>query len=362
MKNNIITNVVKQAFTEDNYFKLLDIIKENVTMSALNQALIYLQEPDAGLVCSKSAWQTFNRAVNEDAKPIVVYFPSISITDEANNPEFDLSEMNYNDTIEYLMDSDYDNNYVPVNVFSVYNTVGNDIPEYKLPDNFIDIILKITQVVPEFVGSDVLGVNKGVYDKEENAFYISEDIDIATEYGKDEYTKLLLKLYIDYVLMNYSLDKDPTLSFSIQYILYERYHIKHNIAEPLFVKLFSENVNYKYNYFITLQFLISGIIQDIEGAFLNFNETAIVNSCLFNGNMPDVWALFDRLEESIDDELLKEDITILRSKLSRIPNAELETLYKIKSSKKLYSFPPYCINVDTTDYLREARNNFLSNF
>lgn len=55
--------------------------------SFLNSILVFIQDPKATLVKSKSKWAKFNRTINKDAKPIALWVPygGIPLTDDQKN-------------------------------------------------------------------------------------------------------------------------------------------------------------------------------------------------------------------------------------------------------------------------------------
>ena len=51
--------------------------------------MIYLQKPHAKKVCGKKAWESMGRTINQNALPIVLFFPSITMTEPAEEFKID---------------------------------------------------------------------------------------------------------------------------------------------------------------------------------------------------------------------------------------------------------------------------------
>ena len=92
-------------------------------------------------------------------------------------------------------------------------------------------------------------------------------------------------------------------------------------------------------YFITdLQWLTSGIVQDFDGYYLNFNETALINDLLYTSTPSKIWIMFDKIIMSINDDILKDELDRLKIKLMRAQSDFLEVLQSLRMEKKLYSY------------------------
>lgn len=360
-ENLVLKQVANEVVTKDHIIGYLDVVKNNLNMSVLNQAMIYLQRPHAKMVCGKKAWEIMGRTINQNALPIVLFFPSITMTEPAEEFKIDnvAQAVGNTDVSMYSKEAVYDSNYLPVNAFDFDSTTGADITEETYTDTFIDTIIEITGCIPESVETALLNGKKGKYEKKQNVFYYSNNIKIDTEYGKQEYNKTMLDLYVDYVFDNYNIT-DKTLKCAVLYVIYEHYNISnHNIEKPLFIKLDKKTEEEKLYFITDLQWLTSGIVQDFDGYYLNFNETALINDLLYTSTPSKIWIMFDKIIMSIDDDILKDELDRLKIKLMRAQSDFLEVLQSLRMEKKLYSYPPTKIVMDKRDYLRKERMELL---
>lgn len=361
-QNLIIEKVAEEVVNKENIIKYLNVVKNNINLSVLNQCMVYLQNPNAKIVCGRVAWEEMGRYVVEKARPTVLYFPSVTIEELPEEFKIDgrPQSIGTNDIPIYLKEAIYGSSYIPVNGYDYDSTEGDgELPDITLSSTFLDEIISITQGTTEVVDKKALQGEMGKYDRETNTFYFSDAMDLKTDYGKTEFNKTALSLYVDYVMENYNIT-DTSLIYAVKYILFERYGFSHNIEKPLFVKLNKKKSEEKAPFLAMIQFLTNGIVQDFEGYFLNFDETALINDLFVSADYSDMWIAFDKAAVSIEDEMLKEEMNILKNKLMRTVDGYLDDLLSLKLDKKVYTYPPVTLVIDNIDYLRKERLNLLS--
>lgn len=358
--NTIVTKIATEVVKKDNIINYLNVVKNNLNLSTLNQALVYLQNPKASKVCGRKAWEDVDRTVKANSVPIVLYFPNIKCVELPEEFKVDgvPQAIGNTDVGINIKDSKFESNYIPVNAFDFSSTTGKDLDVDLETPSFSDTIIEITDCVIEMVNPKSLNGEKGKYDKNTNTFYIA-DYNLDTDYGKEEYNRTCLELYIEYVFDNYNI-KDKSLKFAVQYVVYEHFNIKHNIEEPSFMKLDKKSTKEKINFLIALNFLTSGIIQDFDGYILNFDETAIVNSILTTSDTSELWVKFENVASTINDTLLQDEIHTLKSRLSRSIQGFLDDLVVLRNAQKIFTYPPKKMQLDKQDYLREDRYKYLS--
>lgn len=360
--NQVLQTVADEVVNKANILSYLDVVKNNVNLSALNQAMVYLQKPTASFVCGRMAWKGLRREPNPDAVPIVLFFPQISVTCPPR--EFTIEGVPLavakTDVPILIKEAEYNSDYLPVNAYDLDSTFGNDYePGITLPDNIMDDIISITQCTPEFVDRQSIGGNDGMYKRETNTFYFSDSINLDTLGGREKYRRTALGLYIDYIFDTYNIT-DVCLKYAVRYVLYERYHLQHQIAAPLFLKLGKKEAKERIDFLFAVNFITNKIVQDLEGYFLNFDETAFINDLLISSEYPDMWMAFDKAAISITDEMLIDEMEALKEKLMRSVDGYLEDILELKLSERLYTFPPQPIILDNIDYLRKERLRFLN--
>ena len=65
--------------------------------------------------------------------------------------------------------------------------------------------------------------------------------------------------------------------------------------------------------------------------------------------------IFDKAIFSLEDDLLKDDLFHLREKLMHTDDSHLKALLSSRAKKEIYTYPPYKLHLDKTDYLKDAR-------
>ena len=359
--NTILLQIANEVVCKEKIISYLDLLKNNINMSAINCSMIYLQNPNAKMVCGRKAWTEMGRNVNEGAKPIVLLFPSVTIKEPPEEFCIDGVPMAVGDTDVpiYLKEAVYESNYIPVNGFDYDSTTGEDVSSIVNKPNFIDNIIEVSGGTTQSIFSKALEGYKGKYEPNENIFYLSDDIDISTEYGRNEYDKTLISLFIDYKMSSYNIP-NKEVKKALEYVLYERYGFtNHNIEKPLFAKLNKYTGEQKVDFLLTIHYLVSDIIQDFEGYYLNFDETALINDLLISSEYDDMWIAFNKAMTCIDDEILVDNMKTLQSKLMLTANGYLDDILAQKMAKCLYSYPPAKVILDRVDYLRKERRKLL---
>jgi len=365
--NQVLVQVVNEAVTKEHIMSYLDVVKNNLNLSVLNQAMIYLQKPAAKMVCGKMAWESMGRTVNRDARPIVLFFPEIEMTEPPTEFEINNVPQVVGDTNVTMNTKDavYCNNYIPVNTHDFDSTTGDDIPDKENNISFVDTVLEISGGIIEPVDKRALNIGslpnviEGKYDKEQNIFFISESINTDTDHGKQKFNKTILSLYVDYVFDNFNI-KDKLLKYAVMYVLYEHYNFTHSIEKTVFIKLDKKSQNEKVDFINDLQFYTSGITQDFDGYYLNFDETAFINNLLSSSEPEKTYMLFDNAIATVVDDILKDELSHLKEKLTRTVDGYLEDLLSLRLEKKLYTYPPQKLLIDKTDYLRKERAELLA--
>lgn len=66
----------------------------------------------------------------------------------------------------------------------------------------------------------------------------------------------------------------------------------------------------------------------------------------------------DSVSASVEDMYLKEEISLLKEKLSITTPDCLARLYRLKCEKKLFTYPPIYLEMDETAYLCAERSIF----
>ena len=353
-ENQIIRQVADTALDQSHIMQYLRVVANNIHMSVLNQAMIFLQKPDAKMVCGREAWKKMHRQVKPNAVPIVLFFPCIKMKRNNDPDEEAVSPVIYREDVTYV------NNYLPVNAFDVENTSGEELSDHRFNyETVTDNIMQITGATIEYAALPP-GI-KSKYDKTGHVLYLSDTLSDRNSDEKKLETKLaLVSAYLDYIYETYHVT-DKLLKQAILQVIYNYYgNTAYTIPEQTFKKLGQRQTADKLKFLASLQFFTSNIVQDFDGYYLDFDETALLNSLLYTGNTQDIFILLDKVMCDVEDELLKNKILGLRIKLMHTDSEHLMELYRHRKSQDIYTYPPYQIHVDITDYLQEDRAQIMS--
>ena len=353
-ENQVLKQVANEAVSKEHIISYLDVVKNNLNLSVLNQAMVYLQRPTAKMVCGKKAWESLGRTIAPNALPIVLFFPTIRMTQLPEEYEEDGAAQVMGDTDVPINRKEpvFENNYIPVNAFDYDSTTGDAVPDATPPhETFANAIMEVTGADIEttsFTDGDAIR-NEYKYDSDENIFYISNNLK-----SDSAYTHTLVYGYLDYIFTVHHVT-DVCLKAAIKYVVNEHYHLPNNIAKPIFRRLDTLSEDEKLNFMRSLQYYVSGIIQDFEGYSLSFNETAFINDLFYTLNPSAMHRIFDKAISSLEDDLLKDDLFHLREKLMHTDDSHLKALLSSRAKKEIYTYPPYKLHLDKTDYLKNAR-------
>ena len=351
--NQIIRQVADTALDQSHIMQYLRVVANNIHMSVLNQAMIFLQRPDAKMVCGREAWGKMHRQVKPHAVPIVLFFPCIKMKRHGDPDEEAVFPVVYREDVTYV------NNYLPVNAFDIENTSGEELSGHEFNYAIVtDNIMQITGATIEYAA--LPPGTKSKYDKTGHVLCLSDTLSGDSDEKKLETKLALVSAYLDYIYETYHV-RDKLLKQAILQVIYNYYgYTAYTIPEQTFKSLRQRQTADKLKFLASLQFFTSNIVQDFDGYYLDFDETALLNSLFYTRNMQDVFILFDKVMCDIDDELLKNKILNLRMKLMHTDSEHLMELYRHCKSQDIYTYPPYQIHVDITDDLPEDRAQIMS--
>lgn len=361
--NQIIRQVANTVVSQDHIMQYLNVVANNIHMSVLNQAMIYFQNPAAKMVCGKEAWNKMGRAIRPNAAPIVLFLPDIKMIKPTADGKLPDPDAEATFPVIYMENARYVNEYIPVNAFNVADTTGAPPPEHEFNyDTIMDNVLRLTNATCQYAkhlhhGSSALGE----YDKQNNIFYLSDKLsDLNNEENKRDTKKAMLSAYLEYIFDTYSIN-DKLLKYAILHVLSSYYGFsEYEIKEITFKKLDQRSESEKIAFLSMLQFFTSNIVQDFDGYYLSFDETALVNNMLYTKDFSKVNNLFHQVARYVNDDLLRNEILNLRIKLSRMEEEQLTALYTKRNDEEIYTYPPCKINLDITDYLKEDRKKLMS--
>ena len=348
-----IEKTVEDVFRPENIKTYLDIVSNCINMNYLNHMLIYRQHPNATDVAGIQAWEMRGRKIKKDSIPIALLYPKIAVksngepyTDEYQNP---LCEAD-TDTVLYTVDPKYEADYTVVYAFDFSQTTGT-VPNlsHKTGD-FINRIRQLTDfLIMTVPAQDIQSPGeKGYYSIVEKEFQIREGL------TDEERDRTLLSLYVHH---SYCEEIENKVDIDYCYSKIEEQMTKYCVLkyfglaekQPSFIyvnKLLTLPVEVKKKILYTVSYMSSKIIKDMIGYYLDFNETAIINSILTTSSYKELVALTEKLRPFIVDESIYLTLDCLISKLLRTKHDFLEQLYSDRENKRLFSYPPKILDME----------------
>lgn len=347
--NGILLSVADEAISKENIIGYLNIVKNNPTLSAFNHCMIYLQKPDAQILCRRGTWERKNREVKPNVKPIVFMYPRITLKAPAQKHLVDGKPQVVAGTDVAInhVQAQYQCNYDAVNVFDVADTISKTEPEeavLQTPEiSFADRIFELTEVTPEC--ADISGISNYQYDEKNRTLYYSYDLN--TDDGKKKYNQMIVDFFIEYYLPNIYKVNDKMLKCAIKYIIYERYGIKHRIMSASFGQLNKYSIEEKLQFIFNLQYLVNGIVQSLEGYSLTFDETFFIKNLLYDISDLETSAIvtIDGIAESVDDVVVKRELAAFRGKLMVMDENSLFQVIEKSKTGEMSIYPPEAIEI-----------------
>lgn len=319
--------IAGKVASREELLPFLRVCAENMHLSLTNLLLVYGQNSEAKAVCGRAAWEQLGREVKENAVPIRILFPKFN--------------------------SGHDVEYHAVTVFDYDGTEGKVLKTRNGKIVFADRITQLTkatwELVPEAALKDRL--DKGFYDKERNTFCMSE---VCTG---EQPEMTVLGLYIDYVFGNMGI-QDRLVKMAVSFVVFERFELKHTIVGALFGKVGKFTSDEKWDFLKSVWQLSKTVLDDLEGVLLTFNEIAIINSLMTTDDSEVVQRIMEQAAENVSDEVLREEIILLKDKLVRTSKGCLTELYRKRCRMQLFTYPPVLMELENDNYLWEERRNY----
>lgn len=91
------------------------------------------------------------------------------------------------------------------------------------------------------------------------------------------------------------------------------------------------------------------MLDKLDGCTLSFNETAFLNDLLVSANKSENVQILELAAQSTNNQEWREELANLREKLAKIKAGCLAELYQRKCQRRLFSFPPVRLEMETPD-------------
>lgn len=143
--------------------------------------------------------------------------------------------------------------------------------------------------------------------------------------------------------------EDPFLRIAVRFVVFEYFGMKHTIVKALFGRLNRMSTAEKYAFIKETIEKSRNLLDKLDGCTLSFNETAFLNDLLVSANKSENVQIFELAAQSTDNQEWREELANLREKLAKIKAGCLAELYQRKCQRRLFSFPPVRLEMETPD-------------
>lgn len=307
-----INEIAQGAVCRENILSLLRVAALNPGLDYRNVLLVYSSNPQACCVCGRMAWEGMGRVVKEGAEGVVLALPKIQNVDG-----------------KYIL------KIYSVKGYGVEDTFGRDVSGEPQIHNFADRITQRTGAVWEIVGSDAMGdrAGRGYYDAGQHVFYLVKGS------AGEQLVRDCLSLFVDYCMLQEG-ETDSLIKYAVAYLLFEHYRLKHTVIGALFKKLGEGSLEERLDFLKLVCSFRDKIMSDMEGDTLNFNETAILNDIMVTDRKEELLVLLGQAGNDLAGTVVERDVLRLRDKIGCARPGSLERVYRLRTEKKLYSYPP----------------------
>lgn len=371
--NKILDGIVDKVFLPNFFLSYLDFVSYFTNVDYQNQLLLYGQ---IGSVCQtkmiagKKAWEENGRKVKEDAKPAIIIFPQIE--------RVKMGEYKKDDTDNILMSEE--GNYPIYEILPEYQIHDTVKPVYKYEDtigeniSFEDPIfdikkivekmkVKIEEVTKEDIelygnergygftelngyltedksGNRILKIKEGLGDvKKKNAII---EVFVASEIIQDDYNFIEEAVKLEW---NNFIQLVSVLAVNV---LKMRYKYHSELTQNI-IRFMLESVDTKEKRHLLLhavQHTVFNVVNLFEQEVFGFLEILFANQITNDTNLTEyteeiAW-IGDHAKLVYRDKLWElRDIVIRMDEDAKVKEAFL----KQSREKKMYTFPPYVIQV-----------------
>lgn len=149
----------------------------------------------------------------------------------------------------------------------------------------------------------------------------------------------------DYELVS----EDPFVRIAVRFVVFEYFGMKHTIVKALFGRLNRMSMDEKYAFIKEMIEKSRNMLDKLDGCTLSFNETAFLNDLLVSANKSENVQILELAAQSTDNQEWREELANLREKLAKIKAGCLAELYQRKCQRRLFSFPPVRLEMETPD-------------
>lgn len=149
----------------------------------------------------------------------------------------------------------------------------------------------------------------------------------------------------DYELVS----EDPFVRIAVRLVVFEYFGMKHTIVKALFGRLNRMSMDEKYAFIKEMIEKSRNMLDKLDGCTLSFNETAFLNDLLVSANKSENVQILELAAQSTDNQEWREELANLREKLAKIKAGCLAELYQRKCQRRLFSFPPVRLEMETPD-------------
>ena len=313
-----ISEIAQGAVCRSSILSLLRVAVLNPGLDYRNVLLVFNRNPQASCVCGRMAWEGMGGVVKEGAEGVVLALPKIQYVDG-----------------KYIL------KIYSVKGYGMEDTAGRDVSVEPQIHNIADKITQRTGAVWEMVGSDAMGdrAGRGYYDAGQHVFYLVKGS------AGEQLARDCLGLYVDYCMLQEGV-ADCLIKHAVSYLIYEHFRLKHTVIGALFKKLGEGSPEERLAFLQRVCSMGDRILSDLEGDILNFNETAILNDIMVTDRKEELLNLLGQAETDLAGTVVERDILELKGKIGCARVGVTERLYRLRTEKMLYSYPPVKLDME----------------
>lgn len=143
--------------------------------------------------------------------------------------------------------------------------------------------------------------------------------------------------------------ENPFVRIAVRFVVFEYFGMKHTIVKALFGRLNRMSMEEKYAFLKETIEKSRKLLDKLEGCTLSFNETAFLNDLLVSANKSENVQILELAAQSTENQEWREELVNLREKMAKIKAGCLAELYQRKCQRRLFSFPPVRLEMETPD-------------
>ena len=346
---------IDQMTEPENLAAFLEIVVQCPSQPYENQLLLWRQFPSASDVAGIRRWRLSERTIREDERPIWILLPYlryVSGTGKAVRRDDGMLLLDAQGAPLYEQDPVYESGFVPAAVFDISQTQGGKKAEEKprKPEEIEEALRSLSITISEEKTDELPRDLPDGY-ASDSIFHISK----ALRDTGNRYYCVLLKLFAAWVIGSMrepgspeeALEHGDIITAVCAFCIQAWYFGRGTEVRPALVAAKLSTFSHKERREIlkNVSRYHYRILQYLTAPELGFTDTAVVNGMLDTGNVADISAALNRVQEAAElDEEISLSVTGLMDKLICASRGFPGELYRKKLfDKVILSSPPVVV-------------------